>query len=148
MYGTHMGIDCFAVIHSCNCREERGDPESGELHLQVSRWNGGHHPSWWPEAPSSALYKAPHCAVRHCESVSLNAFCHILCLNARKLTSSDYFTGCVDHEKPRGGWLVLLLWSSSYCGLGLYSLCCCIGGCFILLYSIKMTHDHLKRMIR
>lgn len=73
MYSGHVLIDFPAVIHSYNCREERGDPESGELHLQVSRWNGGHHPSWWSEAPSGALYKAPYCPVRQeCELLLLS----------------------------------------------------------------------------
>lgn len=121
MYCTLMGIDCSAVILSCNCREEGGDPESRELHLQVSRWNGGHHPSWWPEAPSSTLYKASHCAVRHFKSVRFNAFCHILCLNARKLTGGNHFTSCVNNEKPSDVWLVIYCEACCcHCELGLY----------------------------
>lgn len=53
------------VTHVSIYREERGDAESGELHLQVPRWDGGHHASRWTEAPSGALYKASYCQVRH-----------------------------------------------------------------------------------
>lgn len=49
-------------------REKRSDPEPGKLHLQVPGWNGGHHPTGWPEAPTGAFYEAPNRPVSpHCQ---------------------------------------------------------------------------------
>lgn len=81
MYSGHVLIDLPAVLCH-NYREERGDPESGELHLKVSWWNGGHHPSWWSQASSGALYEASYCPVRQDRE-----FFFMACLHVKQICS-------------------------------------------------------------
>lgn len=81
------GIHLLTFTCSYIYREEGSDPESGELHVQVSWWDGGYHPSRWPETASCALYKAPHCSVRWESDWCWGS------------TENSCFTGCVLHNR-------------------------------------------------